>query len=294
MSWLLITLIAGLTGMLGWGIADFFAKKTIDKIGDLKTLIGSQFIGVAFLFVWYLLGNHTIPEISKSLIIYLIIFAFVDGLGYLMLYRAFEKGIVSIVSPIASSCAGVSVLVAVFLLKESLSTTGILGVILMFLGIIITSTDFTDLKKVFSKENLVNGVPEALVVMICWGFWFPLWDRFIENKDWLFWLIVLKIMIGFMLCIYFYATSKGKNLLKGYKSVLKILIPVAVLDTLAYFGTTWGYSASTNTTSLITVMSNAYSLPTIILAYLFLKERITKQQALGIASIIGGIVVSSI
>ena len=25
-------------GMFGWGLADFFAKKTIDKIGDIQTL----------------------------------------------------------------------------------------------------------------------------------------------------------------------------------------------------------------------------------------------------------------
>jgi len=29
---LLIAIIAGLGGMFGWGLADFFAKKTIDSI----------------------------------------------------------------------------------------------------------------------------------------------------------------------------------------------------------------------------------------------------------------------
>jgi len=79
--------------------------------------------------------------------------------------------------------------------------------------------------------------------------------------------------------------------LSGYKSVIRILIPVAVLDALAYLGTTWGYSVTANTTSLITVIANAYSLPTIILAYYLLKERISKQQAFRIVSIIGGIVI---
>jgi drug/metabolite transporter (DMT)-like permease len=97
-----------------------------------------------------------------------------------------------------------------------------------------------------------------------------------------------------MLCLYFYLTNKGKRLLSGYKSVIKILLPVAILDALAYLGTTWGYSITTNTTSLITVIANAYSLPTIILAYFLLKERIDRTQALGIACILGGIITSSL
>lgn len=73
-----------------------------------------------------------------------------------------------------------------------------------------------------------------------------------------------------------------------------ILIPVAFLDALAYLGTTWGYSVTSNTTSLITVLANAYSLPTIILAYFLLKERVSKTQLLGIGSILMGILVSSV
>jgi drug/metabolite transporter (DMT)-like permease len=294
MNLFLIALTAGLSGMLGWGVSDFFAKKTIDKIGDLKTLIGSQVIGGLFLLVYFLLTKPVFPAITGIMLFYVSCLALLDGAGYLFLYRAFQKGVVSIVSPIAASAAGFSVIIAVFLFKDSLSFFGLLGVVLIFLGILVTSTDIKDLKRSFSRANLSNGVPEALMVMILIGLWFPLWDRFVGDKEWLFWLIMLKLIMGTMLCVYFYLTNKGKKLLSGYKSVIRILIPVAVLDALAYLGTTWGYSVTTNTTSLITVIANAYSLPTIVLAYFLLKERISKQQVLGIASIISGIIISSL
>lgn len=35
---LFIAIIAGLGAMLGWGISDFFAKKSVDKIGPLVSL----------------------------------------------------------------------------------------------------------------------------------------------------------------------------------------------------------------------------------------------------------------
>ena len=290
----LIAIIAGLSGMLGWGISDFFAKKTIDKIGDLKTLIGSQIIGGIALFFYFLLTGSHIPLITSKMLVYLVVLAALDGTGYLLLYRAFQKGVMSIVSPIAASAAGFSVIVALFLFKESLSNTGLIGVILIFLGILITSTNFNDLKKSFSKDNLGKGIPEAIGVMVLIGLWFPLWSKFVSDQEWLFWLIALKLVMGIMLCLYFFATNKNKSLLDGYRGVIVTLIPVALLDAIAYLGTTWGYSITSNTTSLITVIANAYSLPTIFLAYFLLKERVSKTQLLGIMSIIGGIIVSSV
>lgn len=294
MSLFLVALIAGLSGMIGWGVSDFSAKKAIEKIGELKTLIGSQIIGGLFLLAYFLLTNPTPPRVTGTLLFYVSALALLDGAGYLFLYRAFKKGVMSIVSPIAASSAGFSVIVAVFLFKESLSLFGLIGVILIFLGILITSTDLKDLKKSFSRANLTNGVPEALVTMVLIGFWFPLWDKFVGNKDWLFWLIMLKLIMGTMLCVYFYLTKKGKNLLSGYKSVTFVLLLIALFDTLGYLGTTWGYSITSNTTSLITVIANAYSLPIIVLAYFLLNERIKKQQALGVVSIIAGIIISSL
>lgn len=294
MSLSLVALIAGLSGMLGWGVSDFSAKNAIDKIGELKTLIGSQIIGGLLLLAFFLLTNPPPPKVTGTLLFYVSALALLDGAGYLFLYRAFKKGVMSIVSPIAASSAGFSVIVAVFLFKESLSSFGLIGVILIFLGILITSTDLKDLKKSFSRANLTNGVPEALVTMVLIGFWFPLWDRFVGNQDWLFWLIMLKLTMGTMLCVYFYLTNKGKNILSGYKSVTLVLLLIAFFDTFAYLGTTWGYSVTSNTTSLITVIANAYSLPIIVLAYFLLNERIKKQQALGIVSIIAGIIISSL
>jgi len=39
---LLIAVLAGLGGMFGWGFADFFAKKTIDEIGSVASLVCSK------------------------------------------------------------------------------------------------------------------------------------------------------------------------------------------------------------------------------------------------------------
>jgi hypothetical protein len=54
-------LVAGLGGMLGWGFADFFAKKTIDKIGDLPSLVWAHLFGTGF-FVIIVAGLQGIQQ----------------------------------------------------------------------------------------------------------------------------------------------------------------------------------------------------------------------------------------
>ena len=43
-----LAIFAGLGGMFGWGLADFFAKRVIDSIGELKTLLdcSDRFFGL--------------------------------------------------------------------------------------------------------------------------------------------------------------------------------------------------------------------------------------------------------
>ena len=50
-SALTIAVLAGLGGMLGWGAADFFAKKTIDKIGAIASLVWAHIFGTTILAI---------------------------------------------------------------------------------------------------------------------------------------------------------------------------------------------------------------------------------------------------
>lgn len=67
---LLIAILTGLVAMLGWGFADFFAKKTIDEIGDLATLFWSQLIGAIPLLIFAVFSQRIsateIPDVLKN------------------------------------------------------------------------------------------------------------------------------------------------------------------------------------------------------------------------------------
>jgi drug/metabolite transporter (DMT)-like permease len=64
-------------------------------------------------------------------------------------------------------------------------------------------------------------------------------------------------------------------------------------EAVAYLAISWGYS-KTSLTGIVALVSGAFSLPTLVLAYFFLKERLSKLQWFSVAVIILGVVVISI
>src|SRR5688572_3907884 len=105
---LYIAIIAGLAGMFGWGLADFFAKKTIDKVGDMATLAWAHVYGVVILAGLVLaraVSDETIPQsnLDTKEIGLLVFFGLLQATVYALVYRAFGKGKLAILNPVFSS-----------------------------------------------------------------------------------------------------------------------------------------------------------------------------------------------
>ena len=116
---MIIAVLAGLGGMLGWGLADFFAKKTIDVIGDVTTLIWAHVIGTAIILaaLGFEVANGeqgNLPSEWRSWI-GLIGFGGLQAAVYLFMYRGFGKGQVAVLAPLFASFAGLVALFSVLL-----------------------------------------------------------------------------------------------------------------------------------------------------------------------------------
>lgn len=272
--------------MLGWGTSDFFAKKSVDKVGHIIALFWMQALGIIpMLLVFGFRPDFS--GLSLNVLMWVAIFGVIDVLGYLMFYKALEKGKVSIIGPITASYSAFSVIIASIFLGEKLSLPVILVLSLIFIGIVITSTDFEELRKDgIRKEDFAKGVPEALLGVLFFSIWFPFWDNFVGGKNWLILVLLLRMFMSLFLLTQLKVT-KSEVMVKDRK-VFGWLILVGLLDAGAYLGLTWGYSV-TNYISIITMLSATFSIPTLILARIFLKEKLQKAQIFGIALILIGI-----
>src|SRR3989344_8833903 len=138
-SELLIALLTGLGGMLGWGLADFFAKKTIDEIGDMASLAWGHIFGTLALFlavahnVFFFERKIVMPSDTYTWII-LIFFGMLQATVYFFLYRGFGKGQVSLLSPIFASFAGITAIMSIVFFREAVNIFLIFALIIIFCG----------------------------------------------------------------------------------------------------------------------------------------------------------------
>lgn len=280
----------GLIGMLGYGTADFFAKKTINKVGSLKTAFWSQLIGAAILSLYFFI-DPTLPHLTFSLLVAIFIFGFLDALGILLFYRGMEKGQVSIISPFFSSFAVINVLIAVFIFKETLGAAEMLGVALVILGTIFISVK-VNIKQMRSLKflSLSNGLSETALAVVIYGIYFPFWAILVSNQGWLVIIILARMflvlslfaLMGFQLVR---ITIPSRELLPGVS-------PVGFFGAIAALAVSLGLRSSY--TSIVAPISAAFPLPTVILARTFLKERLSVIQTLGVIGIIVGLILISI
>lgn len=288
-------ILAGLGGMLGWGLADFFAKKTVGKTSAIKAFLYSHIFGLILLVI-YLIFNWGPVNLGPKIILFLIAFGIGDLAAYTLFYRGLQKGMVSIIGPIVAMNSGIAVLVSFFLFGEIITTGRWIGLGIILLGTVLVSFQLQKTEMGLSVKNMTKGLPEAIAAMIIWGFFFPLWDWFLtyQGEGWIFSLTSVTIaeIAGAFILIYLFSKAKKipTDIWVKEKQVWFWLALIGIFTTTGSLFVAWGYRFTT-ITSAVVVLSAAYSLPTVILARIFLKEKLAANQLIGVAAIIAGLIV---
>jgi drug/metabolite transporter (DMT)-like permease len=281
-------ILLAVTAMLGWGIADFLAKIAIDKIGYKTSLVLNQTVALVPAAIFALLF-FKMSAISVGLV-GIIVLAGISGVfGYIFLYRGFQKGNVSIVSPITASWSVVTILLAFFLFGETLMPVQIVGIIAVLIGVFFASTNFAEFQKSIKKGSSA-GVLDAIIAMFSWGVSYALLRPIVTAVGPIIALLFLKVIATATL---FSWTGITKTKISIPSKLIFLFIGTAgVLDFLAY--TAFNFSLNTQLVSIVSPIAATAPAVTIVLAYYFLKEKIVNNQKLGIIAILVGLILISI
>jgi drug/metabolite transporter (DMT)-like permease len=287
-SHLLVAIGAGLGGMLGWGFADFFAKKTIDQLGDVETLFWGQVVGIGPLLILFA-ANPDVPLFRATQWAYVAVLGIWSGLSYIPTYVAFGKGKVSVLSPLFASYAVVVTILSALLLSETIPPTRWVAFAIVFGGVVLISGDPRSLWGIFSgreDRSATAGMREIFLAIALYSLWLVALDQFVNGRSWV--PILLGIRFFSALSLLVYARVADRKLAVRNAGLWKYLVPIGVFDVAAFASVSFGYSA-TKYVSVVTMLSAAFSLPTIALARAFLKERALPIQVAGSLLVIGGV-----
>ena len=288
MNTAILSILSGLGGMFGWGIYDFLGGVYSKKIGPFKSFFWSQLAG--FISLLLLLVIFTINlNIPILVIILLPIAAIVYSAGYLLFFKGFEIGNVSIIAAVMNLWAVFTMLFAYLFMGQRLSTMQSLGVFMVIFGVTIASLKWSDIKNHNFKLSL--GVKETVLGAFFFGVFWNISEVISERIGWLSTTLFVKFGIIMFLLLFSFLIKRELVLTKATtKTKIMVLIMGSIeagAVALVNYGLTIGDAI------LITPIASALSIVTITLAIIFLKEKVTKTQGLGMITAIAGIIVTA-
>ena len=289
--WLLFALLT----FLIWGIADIFYKKGNlegDRFSHLKTSITVGFVmgAHAILYAVYNKTSVSLLEIIKYLPVSLCYIV-----SMILGYKGFKYLNASVSAPIQNASFGSIVLCLLF--GITLKTSEIIGVACILIGVFLLSLLEVRYDKSSGKEIFRNLRGQAIV--------FPIMYCILDNLGSILDSVYLDQMnlisesaalLAYEISFFIYAIFAFLFLKIKYRENLEIFkeknrLYASLFETLGQFF--YVYAISSHSVITIPIIS-CYSVASVVLARIFLKEKLTWMQYIVISVIFIGIIILSV
>lgn len=286
----LISILGGLGGMFGWGTSDFLANSASEKIGHSKALFWSQIAGLSLIILLVFIFQPSFA-ISPLLIGFTIFGGIAYALGYLLFYKGFEIGNVSVVSAVVNLQIIFIIAISFFIRGQTLTLLQVPAILMLLIGVTLVSVNFSDLKK--GSVSLLKGVKETLLATVMFGvFYWPLNEFVVEQTDWLAISLITKATaIAFVFLLMTLRNKEPVTIKRATSKLIILVAAVGILEAIGVLSVTFGQSFGDGI--IVAPISSALTVVTVALAMIFSKERINKIQGLGIAMAVIGIVLTA-
>jgi len=338
-----MSLIFGLSAALAWGLAEFMTRHATRKLGWVRALIGVQLCGL-FCVGALLLWQRALPAASSQIWLIMMGLALCNAIANLLIYRAFEIGNLSIVSPLAAGYAVVTALLSL-LHGDRPAAVALAGAALLIVGVMVIALHRDaecnandEVKDAAScgteggtcRTSAWAGMPQALGSAV--GFGMTFWGLgFVTPALGVAWsLFVLRSVTALAACIGLaYGFMRGgfaaamvvpvalppgvpampsanaeatltsaarpstaSPFLRACLKYTPVVVGIMAADTAGWLAFNAG--VRTNSAAIVTALASLASAVTVLLACVFLRERLATPQWAGVAAILLGVFLVSL
>ena len=286
----------GLGAALSWGLADYFAAVASRSIGALRVVLAFHLFAMVPLTVLVLatdgLARVNLGELG--------VFVGIGALGwvsYLAFYGALAIGPISVLSPIVSGYAAVTVLLAVAFAGNQLSAVQALAVAITIAGTMLASADLRAIASAQLERRSALGFVLALCAMALLGTFVFGVSYYRRRIGWLGPIFLARgfaTLTGF--CHLFSSGDlRGRSPEPGggpplaRRNLIAILILLGLVDTGGYvfFNLGVGHGDA----AIVAAASAPYALVPVAMGVSLFSERPTVAQWFGVTCVIAGVAV---
>ena len=280
----MIAILWGLAAALSFGTADVFARGATAREGAWRAVFYLQLIGLFTVIVvlpltgeqhWALLWG---PAGWLLVWVSLLMMA-----GTASLYRALYLGPMVITSPVASSFAAVTAVLAIVAGERLLASQGV-GLVLTLIGVVLAGITVTGKQDKTARAG-GWGVVFALGTVVMHGTAFFLLDQLVAQVGEGVAVLGMRMLTLSILLLVFPIAGQSWRLQE--RDSWRWLLPVGILDTLANLF--YGFGVNTGLTSVVSVLTALYSVVTVLIGYFWLRESMSTTQKIGVGIVFVGV-----
>ena len=270
----------------------FFAGVTsiLAKIGikDVDSHVATAIRTIVVLiFSWlmvFIVGSQSaMVNIDKKTFLFLILSGLATGASWLCYFKALQLGNVNKVVPIDKSSTILTMILAFIFLGENITINMIIGMIGIGIGTYLMIQKKEGIEKVVEgKAWLIYAILSAVFASLT----SILGKIGIENVESNLGTAIRTVVVLIMAWIIVFITKKQNNVKKIDKKSLIFLI----LSGIATGGSWLCYykALQDGLASIVVPIDKLSILVTVLFAYMFLKEKLSKKAVLGLALIVAG------
>jgi drug/metabolite transporter (DMT)-like permease len=282
-------LLTGLSAAFCWGTADYMSRSQSEKVGYYRTIIYSHMVTLATVLV-------LVPVISPNLsfpiypVLALIGAGGINFVAFIFLYRAFHRGVVSVVAPVVYTYPAVTAVLAVAILGASLSLVQGVAIAGIIAGVILLSTRFSELYSYLrgtGAPSLTKGIGLAIGASLCFGMVYIGIGYAAPSVSFVLpvmFLRVIAISAGFLFAPLLKQEARPNRLVFS-----KTMVAMGVLEAFGFLAFTYGISAAGSALPIVTALSGMGGAVAASYGFAFLKERLEPNQMLGVLLSLAGV-----
>lgn len=280
--------LLGLLTAACWGTADYLSRSQSQKVGHYRTTVYMHVstLIILLLLLPFLQQAFVFPAVPTEI---LVVAGVLNFFAFIFLYRAFHRGVVSVVAPIAYTYPAVTTVLAIALIGAVLTASKGLALTAIMIGVILLSTRLSDLRNRMKGSGLPSmtaGVGSAVIASVSFG---SVYVGIGYATPFVGYVLPILFLRGVGTLVGFLVAPLLKESVKPTRaSFSTIIILMGILESAGFLSFNYGISMGVSSLPIVAAISGMGGAFATLYAIILLKERLEANQFIGfVLSLVG-------
>ena len=281
----MLSILFGIASALSWGAGDFAGGLSSRKVGAYRAVFYADFFGLFLLIGAFFIYPEALP--AARVLWISAVGGILGTIGLLVLYYSLTKGQMSIAAPVSALFAALLPVIVGAVTEGLPSLLQLIGFVLALGAVWLISQGSGG--EGFHISRL-SDLRLPILAGVGFGCYFIFLHNATQDTTAILWLMIVSRVAGTLLVLAFVLVRREP--LGVPRAAWNVVIINATLDLAGNFF--YILASKTGRLDIAAVLSSLYPGSTVVLAWLLLKEHISRWQIVGIMLALGAIVLFAI